>query len=145
MKLLKIAKREYLQRVKRKSFLIGTILGPLIMGVMILAPALIMSRGGQRQTRMAIADMTGSIYSEFTAGLSDTLADGNMLFQFTQLKVEGPDEFEALKNDLNLQVNEDIIDGYLYIPEDKNSIEKKNYTVSKFIKKKPKKDKKKKK
>jgi ABC-2 type transport system permease protein len=118
MKLLKIAKREYLQRVKRKSFLIGTILGPVLMGVMIITPALIMNRGGQRQTRMAIADMTGSIYSELNAGLADTLADGSMMFSLTQLKVGSQDEFEALKSDLNLQVTKDIIDGYLFISED---------------------------
>ncbi|MCD6379380.1 ABC transporter permease [bacterium] len=118
MKLLKIAKREYLQRVKRKSFLIGTILGPVLMGVMIITPALIMSRGGQRQTRLAIADMSGSIYSELNAGLVDTLADGSMMFSLTQLKVGSQNEFEALKSGLNFQVSKDLIDGYLFIPQD---------------------------
>ena len=32
MKLAKVAKREYLDRVRKKSFLIGTILGPLLIG-----------------------------------------------------------------------------------------------------------------
>ena len=41
MKLLKVAKREYLERVKKKSFLIGTILGPLLMGSMIVAEELV--------------------------------------------------------------------------------------------------------
>ena len=118
MKLLKIAKREYLQRVKRKSFLVGTILGPVLMGIMMLAPVLIMSRGGQVQTRMVIADMTGSIYDNLEAGLADTLDDGELMFSLTQLEVKGQDEFEARKSDLNFQVSEDIIDGYLFIPSD---------------------------
>jgi len=118
MKLLKIAKREYLQRVKRKSFLIGTILGPVLMGIMMLAPVLIMSRGGQVQTRLVIADMTGSIYTELNAGLADTLNDGGLMFNLTKLEVTGQDEFEARKSDLNLQVSADMIDGYLFIPSD---------------------------
>ena len=118
MKLLKIAKREYLQRVKRKSFLIGTILGPVLMGIMMLAPVLIMSRGGQVQTRMVIADMTGSIYTDLESGLADTLDDGGLMFSLTRLEVKGKDEFESSKSDLNLQVSADMIDGYLFIPSD---------------------------
>jgi hypothetical protein len=30
-KMFKVVKREYLERVKKKSFLIGTVLGPVIM------------------------------------------------------------------------------------------------------------------
>ncbi|HMA77307.1 MAG TPA: ABC transporter permease [Candidatus Krumholzibacteriaceae bacterium] len=118
MKLLKIAKREYLQRVKKKSFLIGTILGPVLMGVMILAPALILNRGGQRQTRLEIVDMTGSISSELQESLTDTLDDGRMMFDISPLEVSGRDEFEEFKGELNRRVSEGIIDGYLFIPSD---------------------------
>ena len=38
-----IISREYLERVKRKSFIITTILMPLLMLAMMLAPALIMA------------------------------------------------------------------------------------------------------
>ena len=71
MKLMKIAKREYLGRVKKKSFLIGTILGPVLMAAMIFAPALMFRHGGERQTKMAVVDGSGSIYEELDAALTD--------------------------------------------------------------------------
>jgi len=118
MKLLKIARREYMERVKKKSFLIGTLLGPVILGAMILGPALLLRHSGERQTEMAVIDKAGAIYEELEAALSDTLSDGRPMFEMTSLRMGPAEELEDYKEELNRQIREEVIDGYLYIPAD---------------------------
>jgi ABC-2 type transport system permease protein len=61
-KLLAIIKREYLQRVRTKTFIFATILGPLLtVGLMVL-PALIFSIKTGEDTRLAILDQSGKMY-----------------------------------------------------------------------------------
>ena len=42
-----VIRREFIERVRTRQFLIGTILGPILMGVLIMAPILL-----QRNTRV---------------------------------------------------------------------------------------------
>jgi ABC-type Na+ efflux pump permease subunit len=58
MKLFKVARREYLDRVRRKSFVIGTILGPLLMGGMIVVPGLLFEHSPESRMSMAVIDLT---------------------------------------------------------------------------------------
>ena len=57
-KMLLVARREYLDRVKKKSFLIGTILGPVLMGLLIFAPALLFKLSPETQTTITVIDLT---------------------------------------------------------------------------------------
>jgi len=118
MKIFKVARREYLERVKKKSFLIGTLLGPILMAVLTLAPMFLLRHTGEEKTEMAVIDMTGNIYAEFSAALDDTLKNGRKMFRLERLEVSSRSEFERAKPSLNAQINSGIIDGYLYIPED---------------------------
>jgi len=56
-----IISREYLERVKRKSFIITTILMPLLMLAMMVAPALIMALSGPEKQSIAVIDDSGII------------------------------------------------------------------------------------
>ncbi|MBD3178863.1 MAG: ABC transporter permease subunit [Candidatus Latescibacteria bacterium] len=118
MKIFKVAKREYLQRVRKKSFLIVTLLGPVLMAALTLAPVFLLRHTGEQQTGMTVIDMTGNIYTQFSEALSDTLDDGRPIFNLERLAVADSFEFERVKPSLNEQINSGIIDGYLYIPED---------------------------
>ncbi|NOY37591.1 MAG: ABC transporter permease [Chlorobi bacterium] len=51
-----IIQREYLTRVKKKSFLIMTLLAPVLMAGMILVPALIMTSQGKEVKRIAVIE-----------------------------------------------------------------------------------------
>lgn len=53
-KILLVIKREYLVRVKKKSFIIMTLLAPLLMAGLILIPAWIMSREDKQEKRIAV-------------------------------------------------------------------------------------------
>lgn len=57
-----IISREYLERVKRKSFIISTILVPLFMILLMVAPALIMVFSTPESKTVAVIDDTNRIY-----------------------------------------------------------------------------------
>ncbi len=117
MKLLKVAKREYLERVKKKSFLIGTILGPLLMATMVVLPGLLFELSPEKRESIAVIDRTGVIYDNFEKALADTLEDGSRMFLLRRAEVGGAG-FDETKKQLGYEVESDLIDGYLVIPED---------------------------
>lgn len=61
--LLLIIQREYFERVKRKSFIITTILVPLVMVALMAAPTLFMLFGGNEKKTVQVVDQTGVLYT----------------------------------------------------------------------------------
>ncbi|MBK8848174.1 MAG: ABC transporter permease [Bacteroidetes bacterium] len=55
-KILLIIKREYLTRVRKRSFIIMTLLGPLLMGAIIPISIYIQSSGGDEKTNIIVID-----------------------------------------------------------------------------------------
>jgi len=62
-KLFAVIKREYIQRVRTKFFLVATILGPLLMVGFTVVPALMFGIKSGGPTRLAIVDQTGKMYA----------------------------------------------------------------------------------
>lgn len=71
-KIILIIRREYLTRVKKKSFLIMTLLAPILMAGLILVPALIMSSQGKEEKRIAVVE-DGSNFFEGKIKSTQTL------------------------------------------------------------------------
>jgi ABC-2 type transport system permease protein len=71
---LVIAKRELLERVRTKWFVVVTLLGPLLMIAMLVIPAAIASRGAAG-AKIAIADDSGTLAPVLVAALSDKKFD----------------------------------------------------------------------
>ena len=115
--MLKVAKREYLERVKKKSFVIGTILGPLLMATMIVLPGLLFELSPETQEKIAVVDRTGGLFDDFEKALGDTLKDGSAMFLLRRVEVGGAG-FDETKKQLGYEVESDALDGYLVIPED---------------------------
>lgn len=61
-KLLAVVKREYVQRVRTRFFVIATILGPVLMAAFTIVPALMFGIKAGGPTRLAIVDQTGRMY-----------------------------------------------------------------------------------
>ncbi len=59
-----IIKREYFTRVKKKSFIIMTILGPLLMAGLMIVPVFIAQMSDQ-QKKVSVIDETGLFYNKF--------------------------------------------------------------------------------
>ena len=116
MKLLKVAKREYLERVKKKSFLIGTILGPVTMAALVVAPGLLFELTPETQEKIAVIDHTGYLFDNFERALGDTLESGAPMFVLREVTSGGSD-IEEIKSTLGIEVESDALDGYIEIPE----------------------------
>lgn len=81
--------REYLERVRKRSFLIGTILGPLFMIGLMVLPALLMTRGTQDTLRVTVIDETNTLFQPLREALNDTLRNGLPRFDFEPAAVAG--------------------------------------------------------
>jgi len=73
---LHVIRREYLAIVRRKSFLIGTLVAPILMVGFLVVPVLFSFFEPSQQFRLAVIDETGEIGADFALALSDTLSDG---------------------------------------------------------------------
>ncbi|MBT3174092.1 MAG: ABC transporter permease [Lentimicrobiaceae bacterium] len=64
-KIFLIIRREYLSRVRKKSFLIMTIIGPVLMAAMIILPAYISDWTEATERKVAVMDETGWFFEKF--------------------------------------------------------------------------------
>ena len=64
-KILLIIQREYLTRVKKKSFILMTILGPVLMAALVILPAFLADWSEATHKRVAVLDETGWFFEKF--------------------------------------------------------------------------------
>lgn len=64
-KLFAVLKREYLATVRKKTFIVMTLLFPVLMAALILGPGFLMARG-MGEKRIAVVDATGRLHDAFT-------------------------------------------------------------------------------
>ena len=64
-KIYLIIQREYLTRVKKKSFIIMTILGPVLMAAMVILPAFLADWSEATHRKVAVLDETGWYFEKF--------------------------------------------------------------------------------
>ena len=143
-KLVAIIKREYLQKVRTKFFVIMTILGPVMLVVFTILPGLLISMKTGGDTRIAILDQTegtklfDSISSSLQkpehnerskpSGIADA-ANSNSKermekagksvtgFHVEQVNANGR-SLDEIKRELNARIGRDELEGYLVIPPD---------------------------
>lgn len=116
-KTVAVVKREYLTRVKKKGFIIGTLLLPLML-VLLFGGIFIFGRFFKPETKdLVVVDETGRIYAEFTRLLPDTLRSGEPKFRFREYDGVGTN-LDTIRGELNQKVMSKEIDAYLIIPGD---------------------------
>jgi ABC-2 type transport system permease protein len=121
-KLWAVVKREYLERVRTKGFVIGTILGPLLMGGMMIVPA-IAARSSSKPLRVAVLDGTGTLQAAVEEGLRAARFDGKARFDVQPAPgaEAGPAAAATVgagEATLKKAVLEGRLDGYLHLPAD---------------------------
>ncbi len=109
-----IIRREFLERVRSKAFMIATILGPLLMGALTLAPALLATRAGKPQ-RIALLDETGRLADPVEASLRTRKLQEQARFIVERI-AEG--DLTAAEAGLKARVLDGTLDGYLKLPQD---------------------------
>jgi ABC-2 type transport system permease protein len=93
-KFFAVVKREYIQRVRSRMFILMTVLGPVMLSLFGFAPALILSIRAGGPVRIAVVDQTGKLYQ----GVYDSLMDKAEMSEST------PDQMNA--NVLNKDASE---------------------------------------
>jgi ABC-2 type transport system permease protein len=143
-KILAVIKKEYKAIVKKKSFIIMTVLTPLLMGGMMFVPMLLM-RIGRTEKKIAVADFAGGYYQALrakplpqprSAAKDDLDLDGSMrkaraaeaasLITFLPVPLDGRDA-AAVVDVYTKKVLAKEIDGLLLIPADVKSSRQVSY------------------
>jgi ABC-2 type transport system permease protein len=64
-----VIRREYLQRVRSKWFVFGTVVAPLLMASFIMVPVYLSSRSQRAERQIAVVDATGVLYERLAPEL----------------------------------------------------------------------------
>jgi len=144
-KFLAILKREYNTRVRTKMFIVATVLGPLMILLFTVVPALIFSLKAGGPTRLAVVDESERMYERVRGSLlnergedeggapaekpampaPNTNAQERMrqageavraTFDVRQVPLGGR-SLDSIQQELNEQVLKDQLDGYVIIPK----------------------------
>jgi ABC-2 type transport system permease protein len=130
-KFLTIVKREYLQRVRAKMFIVSTILLPVLMSLFGIVPAIILSIEAPPM-RVAVVDQTGKMFTQLGRALSGDEADQkttsqneNMILRrrasvnFVLEEVSAANQSaEQIRATLDQRLNARQMDGYIILPPD---------------------------
>ena len=117
-KIFWIISREYLERVKKKSFVIMTILGPLLMGAMVVLPGYFATLTTEEQKPIIIIDSTNRIAPLLDARLNseDTRIKGKKRYPIEVVPFTEP--IAPVKKQMNQKIIKKEIFWYLVIETD---------------------------
>lgn len=115
-KILSVIKREYLQIVRTKGFIIGTILGPVLMAALIGIPILgqIISVG--EQETIGVIDLSQEVFEDFEKKLDHKLKDGRRQYILKEYKPSA--DIGELREKLREEVLDKSLSAYIFIPID---------------------------
>ncbi len=74
-KILSVVRKEYLERVRSRSFVIGTILGPLLMAALAVGPALLANTGGDEARKVGVVDLSSTVLASLQRELASRGAE----------------------------------------------------------------------
>jgi ABC-2 type transport system permease protein len=141
-KFLAVVKREYIQRLRSRMFILITVLGPVMLSLFAVAPALVLSIKAGGPVRIAVVDQTGKLYQGVyksvmgNAGrresgqprITGDRVNKNAPERFQQLSEQAEKRFEVeevrpegrpldeIKKELDRRVLSKQLDGYLILP-----------------------------
>ena len=144
-KFFAVIKREYLQRVRTKFFLVATVLGPVMLALFTVVPVYVANMSVGDATRLAVVDQSGKVYDRFRDALASKsdehendendnsaalAANSNQQrqpgrggqfsgqsFIVEQVLLDGR-SLEEAKRELNERIRRSELDGYVLIPAD---------------------------
>jgi ABC-2 type transport system permease protein len=113
-KLWAVVRREYLERVRSKAFIIGTILGPVLMGAIMILPIFLAGRGG-KLLRVAVLAPNGALQADVEEALQGAKRGDTPRFD---VRPAGEGAVEDREQELKEAVRGSRLDGYLLLPEE---------------------------
>lgn len=116
-KVWKIIRREYVEAVRKRTFLLSTMLVPLLMIGVIFISVFFAERDPERPMRLAVVDGTGGLGPGLQEALDDTLSNGRRRFDVEVLGAMGGGATE-FKDELRRRIEADELDAFIVVPED---------------------------
>jgi ABC-2 type transport system permease protein len=132
-KFLSVLKREYMQRVRAKMFIVSTLLLPAVMSLFVLVPAFVLSIETPPM-RVAIVDQTGRMYSQIRQALFNDQQEQNAqnvnaavptstprrsFAKFTVEEVNPANQsLDQIRANLDQRMRARELDGYVILPPD---------------------------
>lgn len=110
MKALLVIRREYKENVRKRSFIISTIVVPIFMLAFLVIPIVLSGLEPNDRYRVTVLDQTGAMGRDIVLALNDTLQDGSRKYVANAIAARG-DRFDAHR----LELVEKIIQGKLDI------------------------------
>ncbi len=108
-----ILKREFLERVRTKSFVISTLLFPVFMAAMLLLPAQGGGGGGDRDL-VLVDEAPAGVGDYLISTLSTPAGEDAIGYRIER----APGRMDAVRDELSRRVQAREIDGYIYLPPD---------------------------
>ena len=114
-KILAIAKWEFIEKVKTKTFIISLILTPIIIIGFSIVPTLLSTKEDARTKAIGVLDITGFYFDNVRKALEDyKLEDGQPNYIVINL-IKDNDELNDNKTNADKNILENKIEGYLFI------------------------------
>lgn len=112
-KIIKIIKREFVTKVLTKGFLIGTILGPVVMIGIMFGPAYFMTLATETPMTIYVVDETYKFFSAVNEVLSDTLSNGQPRFVLSEVD---PEIYANNQESYRTQIDNGLVNAILILP-----------------------------
>jgi len=119
MKVLIVARWEYMEKIRSKAFLIGLFLTPVIMVGMGVLPGLFATQEDQITKILGVIDQNGDIAIPFATRMQKrySLDNGQPNYVVLPLGIGHELDMEAAIRDANRRLVEDEIEGYCLLPK----------------------------
>jgi ABC-2 type transport system permease protein len=115
-KIFAVIKREYLQIVKTKGFIISTVLAPVIMIAFIAVPVLLSVKSTGEKKTIAVVDMTGQVFQEFDRTLAEyKMKDESRRYTVQEFRPTA--DISGLRSLLSQKVLANEFSAYIFIPD----------------------------
>jgi ABC-2 type transport system permease protein len=113
-RILAVARREYIERVRTKAFVIGTIVAPILIVGMMLGPALVIQRQSSRPLAVTVVDASGQLRQD----IEEALRRRRSLTGQPQFRIDPapPGELQDVRAGLREAILAGRLDGYVFVP-----------------------------
>ena len=115
-KILSVIKREYIQIVRTKGFIIGTIFTPVLMAAFIVVPILVQFVSVDKQETIGVVDLSGAVFLDLDHKLDQKLRDGSRRYLLQEFETR--DNVGELRDELNEKIRDKELTAYIFIPKD---------------------------
>ncbi len=116
-KVSKVIRREYVEAVRRKTFLLSTTLVPVFMIGVIFVSIYLAEKEPEKSLRVAVVDETGELGARLRESMDDTLSNGRRRFSMEIVSMGGRSRDE-IKGRLMERTESGELDAFLVIPGD---------------------------